>query len=77
MQYQVQFKASVLNDLQHIGPTKGERILRDIYQKLSQDPTRGDLLKLGKSELWQHKVGEFTVVYTFTEAALTILSIME
>lgn len=77
MHYEVQFKASVLEDLREIGPAQGERILREIYQKLSPDPARGNVLKLDASELWQHKIGLFTIVYTFSDQVLQILSILE
>lgn len=77
MYYEVQFKASVQQDLEQIGPAQGERILRGIYQKLSHDPTRGNVLKLGASELWQYKIGLFTIVYTFGEQSLKVLSILE
>ncbi len=77
MGYSVTFKTSVIEDMHKIGQAKGERILRDIYQKLSQDPSRGEVLKVGQVELWQHKVGDFTVVYTFLDEEIRILSVLD
>ena len=73
MKYSVQYKASVEKDLRRIGKSEGNKILKAIRQKLATDPRLGIPLKGFERELWRYRVGDYRVIYTFSDQELWIL----
>jgi mRNA interferase RelE/StbE len=71
--YKIQFKASVAKDLQRIGRPESERILKAVREKLAQDPHQGIPLKGAKNVLWRYRVGDYRVLYSFSQAELWLL----
>jgi mRNA interferase RelE/StbE len=73
MKYTIQYKASVEKDLRKIGKQQGTKILKSIHQKLAADPSIGIPLKGFGRELWRYRIGDYRVIYTFSDQELWIL----
>ncbi|MDO8955123.1 MAG: type II toxin-antitoxin system RelE/ParE family toxin [Gammaproteobacteria bacterium] len=73
MSYKVKFKSSVEKDLRKIAKKEGEKILQDISNKLAKDPRLGIPLKGNKDELWRYRIGDYRVIYSFSDIEVWIL----
>lgn len=71
--YRIQFKASAEKDFRKIGRSEGERIMRNIREKLALDPKIGIPLKASKQRLWRHRIGDYRVIYAFNDEECWIL----
>jgi mRNA interferase RelE/StbE len=70
--YALRFKRSVAKDLRGIGNQASERVLAAVETELARDPRAGTMLR-GPSALWRWRVGDYRVIYTFSDAELWIL----
>ncbi|MBU2601960.1 MAG: type II toxin-antitoxin system RelE/ParE family toxin [Actinobacteria bacterium] len=70
--YVLRFKRSVARDLRGIGKQASERVLAALETELARDPRAGTLLR-GPGTLWRWRVGDYRVIYTFSDAELWIL----
>ncbi len=70
--YALRFKRTVAKDLRGIGGQAAERVLAGIEAQLAQDPRAGTRLR-GADALWRWRVGDYRVIYTFSDAELWIL----
>jgi len=73
MAFRLCFKKSVVKDLKKIGRENSKRILKAIREKLLPDPRTGKQLKGKDGVLWSFRVGNFRIIYTFSDADLIIL----
>jgi len=73
MTYAIKFKASVTKDLRCLGRQEGQRVLTHIYENLAKNPRLGIPLKGDKNKLWRYRVGDYRVVYSFSDSELWIL----
>jgi len=62
-------------DLRRIGRENTRRILQAIREKLLPDPRGGKPLKGKDGVLWSFRVGEYRVIYTFSDCDLIVLVI--
>jgi mRNA interferase RelE/StbE len=74
----VRFKASATKDVSRLEPTVRQRIRTSIAQRLATDPRRGKrLVGLRDREtgrpLWSFRVGDYRVIYVFSDAELWVL----
>ncbi len=75
MAYRLFFKKSVQKDLKKLGRETAHRILREIRKKLLPDPRGGKPLKGKDGVLWSFRIGEYRVIYTFSDRDLIVLVI--
>jgi len=73
--YRLFFKKSVKKDLGRLGRETAHRILQVIREKLLTDPRSGKPLRGKYGVLWSFRVGEYGVIYTFSDRDLIILVI--
>jgi len=70
--YTLRFKRTVAKDLRSIGGHTAERVLAAIEAQLAHDPRAGTRLR-GVDALWRWRVGDYRVIYTFSDTELWIL----
>lgn len=70
--YALRFKRSVAKDLRSIGEQARDRVLAAIETELARDPRAGARFR-GADALWRWRVGDYRVIYTFSDAELWIL----
>ena len=75
MPYQLLFKRSVKKDLKKIGKENSSRILKAIRERLLPDPHAGKPLRGKNGVLWSFRIGDYRVIYTFSDKDLVILVI--
>ena len=75
MAYRLFFKKSVTKDLKRLGRESTRRILQAIREKLLPNPRAGKPLKGKDGVLWSFRVGEYRVIYTFSDRDLIVLVI--
>lgn len=75
MAYRLSFKKSVKKDLRRIGREAAHRILEEVREKLLPDPRAGKPIKGKDGILWSFRVGEYRVIYTFSDRELIVLVI--
>ncbi len=74
MRYKIQYKASVEKDLRRIARAEAARILHTLSENLATDPRQGIPLKgKRKDALWRYRIGDYRVVYSFSDTELWIL----
>jgi len=73
MAYRLCFKKSVAKDLKKIGRENSRRILLAIREKLLPNPRAGKPLKGKDGVLWSFRVGDFRIIYTFSDKDLIVL----
>jgi len=72
--YNISFKESVEKDLRKIGSKDAKRIIDKIEDSLAVDPsTAGTPLTGDFKGLWRMRVGDYRIIYTFSENTLEIL----
>jgi mRNA interferase RelE/StbE len=75
MPYHLLFKRSVKKDLKKIGKENSSRILKAIRERLLPDPRAGKPLRGKNGVLWSFRIGDYRVIYTFSDKDLVILVI--
>lgn len=75
MAYRLSFKKSVKKDLRRIGREAAQRILEEVREKLLPDPRAGKPIRGKDGILWSFRVGEYRVIYTFSDRELIVLVI--
>ena len=73
--YNLSFKKSVKKDLKKLGEKESIRILEAIKTKLLPNPRVGKQLKGFDGELWSFRVGDYRVLYNFSDNDLIVLVI--
>ena len=72
--YALRFKKSVQKDFRRIGQAAARRVLAAIREKLAPDPRgAGKPLRGRRGTLWSFRVGDWRVLYTFSETEGWIL----
>ncbi|HQK89160.1 MAG TPA: type II toxin-antitoxin system RelE/ParE family toxin [Acidobacteriota bacterium] len=72
--YALRFKKSVQKDFRRIGQAAARRVLAAIREKLVHDPRgAGKPLRGRHGTLWSFRVGDWRVLYTFSETEVWIL----
>jgi mRNA interferase RelE/StbE len=75
MAYTLHFKKSVAKDLRRIGRPAARRILKELREKLLVDPRIGKPLKGLEGVIWRYRIGDYRVLYTFSDRELVVLVI--
>ena len=71
--YALKFKRSVQGDLKRIGREAAGKVLDAIRKDLLIDPRAGKRLKGSEGTLWSYRVGDYRIIYTFSEEELVLL----
>ena len=75
MAYEIEYKASVVRDLNKLDRGVAERILRELEEVLSENPDCGVPLKGQFKGLFKYRVGDYRAIYTKTKKGCLILRI--
>lgn len=73
--YHLQFKKSVKKDLKKIGQETAKKIIMEIRKKLLPDPKIGIPLKGKDGVIWKWRIGNYRIIYTFSNKELFVLII--
>lgn len=71
--YTLKFKGSVQGDLRKIGFEAAKRVMGAIRKDLLFNPRTGKQLKGKEGILWSHRVGDYRILYTFSDIELVVL----
>jgi len=71
----VDYKASVAKDLQRLGQTAAERILRKVERALASEGQQGKGLSGEFAGLYRLQVGDYRVIYARTDEGYLVLRI--
>ncbi|MDA4127867.1 MAG: type II toxin-antitoxin system RelE/ParE family toxin [Thaumarchaeota archaeon] len=69
------YKSSVRHDLKKINPKDAERILREITEKIGDNPSAGETLSGEFKGLFKVRIGDYRVIYTVVAGAILVLRI--
>ncbi len=76
MTFALRLKKSVAHDLKRIGQPAAKKVWAAIHSKLLEDPRgAGKPLKGHAGVYWSSRVGEYRVLYTFSDAEVWVLVI--
>ena len=75
MAARVDYKASVAKDLQGLGQTTAERILRKVERALASEGHHGKSLSREFAGLFRLQVGDYRVIYARTDEGYLVLRI--
>lgn len=73
MSYTLRFKNSVRKDSKRLSPEVFDRIIAKVYSDLLPDPRRGEPMKGKGRPLWKFRVGDYRVLYVFSDTELWVL----
>jgi mRNA interferase RelE/StbE len=71
----IEYKASVGKDLQKLGRTAAERVLRKVERALVSEGHQGEPLTGELSGLYRLRVGDYRVIYVRTDEGYLVLRI--
>lgn len=75
MEYKLNFKKSVSNDLKKINKKEVKRILDKIQEVLIIDPTIGIKLTAQFKGLYKYRVGHYRIIYSIQNDTVLVLRI--
>ncbi len=75
MAARIDYKASVAKDLQKLGRTGAERILRKVERALASEGHQAKALSGEFAGLYRLQVGDYRVIYARTEGGYLVLRI--
>ena len=75
MVYEIEYKSSVSHDLRKLDKKTASRILSQINEFLSKDPSTGDRLQGEFAGLYKMRIGEYRVIYTIIKNKVLVLRI--
>ena len=73
MGYRIEYKSSVSRDLKQLDKKGAVRLLRELKEILSQNPTAGEPLHGEFKRLYRLRVQDYRVVYALTTDAVLVL----
>ena len=75
LEYKIEYKSSVSRDLKQLDKKGAVRLLRELKEILSQNPTAGEPLHGEFKGLYKLRVGDYRVVYAMTTDTILVLRI--
>jgi len=73
--FHVEYKSSVLRDLNHLDHHLAERIIRDIEDSIGSYPDRGEPIAGEFKGFFKYRIGEYRVIYARYPDSILILRI--
>jgi len=75
LEFRIDYKCSVFNDIKKIDRTVVERIMHEIEFELAKNPEIGEALTGQFKGLYKYRVGNWIVIYSILSDSILILRI--